>query len=58
MYRNCNKTLYPQYTETGYKIPLFCCLCLLDGMYIPIEKRAKCIANCPNIETAKLGEIS
>ena len=57
MYPNCDKTLHPTPTETGYKIPLFCCLCLLGKTGIPLKKRAICIAKCPNIETAKLGAI-
>lgn len=57
MYPKCNKTLCPKPTETGYKIPLFCYLCMLGGTNMPLEKRANCIANCPNIETAKLGAI-
>ena len=57
MYPNCDKTLHPTYTEKGYKIPLFCCLCLLGKTGIPRKKRTVCIAKCPNIETAKLGEI-
>ena len=57
MYPKCDKTLYPKPTETGYKIPLFCYLCLLGKTGMPLEYRANCIANCPNIETAKLGAI-
>ena len=57
MYPKCDKTVSPQYTETGYKIPLFCYLCLLGRTRMPLENRANCIVNCPNIETAKLGAI-
>ena len=57
MYPKCDKTLSPKQTETGYKIPLFCCLCLLGKTGIPRKKRAACIVKCPNIETAKLGAI-
>ena len=57
MYRKCDKTVCPKHTETGYKIPLFCYLCLLGKTGMPLENRANCIANCPNIENAKLGAI-
>jgi hypothetical protein len=57
MYPKCDKTLYPKPTEKGYKIPLFCCLCLLGKTGIPLKKRAICIVKCPNIEKAKLGAI-
>lgn len=57
MYPKCDKILNPKQTETGYKIPLFCYLCLLGRTGMPIENRAKCIAKCPNIETAKLVAI-
>ena len=57
MYPKCDKTVCPKPTETGYKIPLFCCLCLLGKTGIPRKKRAACIVKCPNIETAKLGAI-
>jgi len=57
MYPKCDKTVCPTQTETGYKIPLFCYLCLLGRTGMPHEKRAACIAKCPNIETAKLGSI-
>ena len=54
---NCNKTVCPKPTETGYTIPLICYLCLLGSTGMPVKKRAICIAKCPNIETAKLGSI-
>ncbi len=57
MYPKCDKTVCPTHTETGYKIPLFCYLCLMGRTGMPLEKRANCIAKCPNIETAKLGSI-
>lgn len=57
MYRKCDKTVCPKHTETGYKIPLLCYLCLLGRTNVPLEKRANCIAKCPNIENAKLGAI-
>lgn len=57
MYSKCDKTVCPTHTETGYKIPLFCCLCLLGKTRTPLKYRAACIANCPNIENAKLGAI-
>jgi hypothetical protein len=57
MHPKCDKTVCPTQTETGYKIPLFCYLCLLGRTGIPLEKRAACIDNCPNIENAKLGSI-
>ena len=57
MYPNCDKTVGPKRTEKGYKIPLLCYLCMLGKTNMPLEKRANCIANCPNIETAKLGAI-
>jgi len=57
MYPKCDKTVSPKYTETGYKIPLFCYLCLLGRTGMPLENRAACITNCPNIENAKLGAI-
>lgn len=54
---NCDKTVCPTKTETGYKIPVICYLCMLGSTGMPLEKRAKCIAKCPNIENAKLGSI-
>lgn len=57
MYPKCDKMLSPKQTETGYKIPVICYLCLLGRTGMPLEYRANCIANCPNIETAKLGAI-
>ena len=57
MYPKCDKTLYPKPTETGYKIPLFCYLCLLGRTGMPLENRAACIDKCPNIEFAQLGAI-
>jgi hypothetical protein len=57
MHPKCDKTVCPKHTEKGYKIPLFCWLCLLGKTGMPLENRAKCIANCPNIENAKLGAI-
>ena len=57
MYPKCDKTVCPKHTETGYKIPLLCYLCLLGGTGRPLKNRAVCIAKCPNIETAKLGAI-
>lgn len=57
MYPNCDKTVCPKQTETGYKIPLLCYLCMLGKTNMPLEKRAACITNCPNIETAQLGAI-
>ena len=58
MYPKCDKTLYLKQTETGYKIPVICYLCLLGRTGMPLKNRAKCITNCPNIENAKLGAIS
>ncbi len=58
MYPKCDKTVCPKHTETGYKIPLFCYLCLLGMTGMPLKYRAACIANCPNIEDAKLGAIA
>ena len=57
MYPKCDKTIRIKPTERGYKIPIFCYLCLMGRTGIPLEKRAACIAKCPNIETAKLGMI-
>jgi hypothetical protein len=57
MYPKCDKTVCPKPTEKGYKIPLICYLCLMGRTGMPLEKRAICIAKCPNIETAKLGSI-
>jgi hypothetical protein len=57
MYPNCDKIVCLTPTEKGYKIPLFCCLCLLGKAGIPRKKRAACIDKCPNIEKAKLGAI-
>ncbi len=57
MQTKCDKTVSPKYTETGYKIPLFCYLCLLGRIGMPLKCRAKCIDKCPNIEVAKAGAI-
>lgn len=57
MYPKCDKILNPKQTETGYKIPLICYLCLLGKTGMPLENRVACIAKCPNLETAKLGAI-
>jgi hypothetical protein len=57
MYPKCDKTLSPKQTETGYKIPVICYLCLLGRTGMPLENRAMCIAKCPNIEFAQLGAI-
>ena len=57
MYPKCDKIVCPNPTETGYKIPLICYLCLIGRIGMPLEKRAICIAKCPNIEKTKLGAI-
>lgn len=57
MYPKCDKTLCPKPTQTGYKIPLMCYLCIVGATNMPLENRAMCINNCPNIETAQLGAI-
>ena len=57
MYPKCDKTLRIKPTELGYRMPIICYLCLLGVTNMPLEKRANCIANCPNIESAKLGAI-
>ena len=58
MHPKCDKTLRIKPTEIGYKMPILCYLCLIGATNMPLEQRAKCIANCPNIEFAKLGSIS
>jgi hypothetical protein len=57
MYPNCDKIVSPKHTETGYRIPLICYLCMTGKTGMPLEKRAACIVKCLNIETAKLGAI-
>ena len=57
MYPKCDKTIRIKTTERGYRIPLFCYLCLTGKTGMPIEYRAKCLIKCPSIENAKLGAI-
>ena len=45
MYPNCDKTLRPKPTETGYKIPLICYLCLMGRTGMPLEKRTSVSSN-------------